>query len=243
MHKGFYFLYLTALATCSGCLTNYYDKYYVSIAENTSYKFLRGDANVELRVATTEDDVLDLMEQGYVSIGYSSFTAPYTALSMVVDTARKHSASLALTDIRYKETQKYTSVIFLPSTSTSYAYGNVSNGRTFSATTTTTTMSAVPVQRERQIYSHDVMFFKKVDPANDYGVRLFVPKRLPTEKPDEPICVRVLAVLRGSQAERDGIRRGQVVVKVNDVPIGTRKDIAPFLNGVRVVKMEVADAK
>lgn len=104
-------------------------------------------------------------------------------------------------------------------------------------------MNAVPVQQERRIYSHDAMFFKKVDAANDYGVRLFVPKRLPTEKPGEPICVRVLAVLRGSQAERDGIRRGQVVVKVNEVSIETRKDIAPFLNGVRVVKMEVADAK
>lgn len=234
---------LSALFVCYGCLTNHYERYYVSTGDSALDGFGGRDANVELRVATTEDDVLDLMEQGYVSVGYSSFVAPYTAMSMAVDTARKHGASLALIDIRYKETKKYTSVIFLPSTSTSYTYGNISSGGTFSATTATTTMNAVPIQRECRIYNHDAMFFKKVDSANDYGVRLFVPKRLPTEKPDEPICVRVLAVLRGSPAERDGVRRGQVVVKVNDVPIETRKDIAPFLDGVGVVKMEVADAK
>lgn len=240
VYKTFYVF--AVLFSCSGCLTNYYEKYYVPTGNCASSESPNDNGAVDLRVATTEDDVLDLMEQGYVSIGYSSFTAPYTALSMVVDTARKHGVTLALTDIRYKETQKYTSVMFLPSTSTSYTHGNV-DGRTFSGTTTTTTVNTVPVRRERRVYSHDAMFFKKVDTANDYGVRLFVPKRLPTEKTDAPVCVRVLAVLHGSRAERDGIRRGQIVVKVNDVPIETRKDIAPFLNGVRVVKMEVANVK
>lgn len=244
---------LSVLST--GCLTNYYDKYYVDMEGCSPVRSIHGDLPVELRTATTEDDVLRLIEDGYVSIGYSSFTAPYTPLSLAVDTAEEHGAALALLDIRYKETQQYTSVMFLPSTSTSYTYGTVNanawgpggaayGAGSYSGTTTTTTMNAVPVQRDRDIYIHDAMFFKKTDISKLYGIHWFVPKRLPTEPIDSPIQVRVLAVLHGTQAEKDGIKRGQIVKTVNGIPIKTRKDIAPFINNsVAIKKVEVEDAK
>ena len=82
------------------------------------------------------------------------------------------------------------------------------------------------------------------DTSKQYGVNWFVPKRLPTEAVDAPIQVSVLAVLRGTQAEKDGIKRGQIVKSINGVAIKTRKDMAPFLDGsVAATKVEVDDAK
>ena len=249
-------LIITIASLFGGCLTNHYDKFYVDTQGDKIVVSIHGNAPVEIRTATTEDDVLDLMEEGYVSIGHSSFIAPYTPLSLAVDTAEEKGAALVLVDVRYKKTEQYTSVMFLPSTSSTYTHGNMSanawssgggyahvNG-TYSGSSTTHTLNAVPVQRSRDIYSHDAMFFKKIDTSKLYGVSWFVPKRLPTEAADTPIQVRILAVLKGSQAERDGIKRGQIVKAINGVVINTRKDMAPFLDASAVItKVEVEDAK
>jgi hypothetical protein len=164
---------ITVASLFEGCLTNHYDKFYVDTQGDKIIESIHGNAPVEIRTATTEDDVLDLMEEGYVSIGHSSFAAPYTPFSLAVDTAEEKGAALVLIDVRYKNTKQYTSVMFLPSTSTTYTHGHVSanawssgggyahvNG-TYSGSSTTHTLNAVPVQRSRDIYSHDAMFFKR----------------------------------------------------------------------------------
>lgn len=240
-------LFFVVMLPICGCLTNYYEQYYVDTEGREKVTPSSSDRSVELRIATTEEDVLNLIEDGYVSIGYSSFTGPYTPMSLAVDAAEKHGASLALLDIRYKQTKQYTSVMFLPSYSSSYSHGTVSTSHghgAYSGTTTTTTLNAVPVQREVEIYSHDAMFFRKIDTSGLYGVKLFVPRRLPTEKADEPIPVRVMAVFHGTQAERDGIRRGQIVKSVNGKTIRTRRDVATFANAPELImNVEVKDEK
>lgn len=238
----------------SGCLTNYYDQNYVDLEGQDKMVSDHGRSPVQLKTATTEDAMLNLLEDGYVPVGYSSFYAPYTPMALAIDTAEDHGACLALLDIRFKENKQYTSVMYLPSYSTTYNRGFVnatafgSGGvatayGTYSGTSHTTTLNAVPVQRNVEIYSHDAMFFKKADLSKMYGVRWNVPNRLPTEKADEPIVVRIMAVLHGTQAERDGLKRGQIVKRVNGVDIKTRLDIAPFLNGTKVTKVEAEDEK
>ena len=104
------------------------------------------------------------------------------------------------------------------------------------------TMHAVPAKPNVDVYDHDAMFFKKIDPSSVYGVYWDVPKRLPTEKKDAPIKVRILAVLHGSQAEKDGIKHGQYVKSINGTAIKTRADIIPYINQrERIKKMEVED--
>ena len=246
---------IVAMLPLVGCLTNNYENFYVDTERGKNIQSIHGTAPIEIKSATTEDDVLDLIEDGYVSVGHSSFISSYTPMSLAVDTAQKHGAALVLLDIRFKETQQYTSVMFLPSTSTSYTSGTVTanacgprgnvygSGR-YSGTTTTTTLNAVPVQRNRDMYAHDAMFFKKIDVSNLYGVQFFIPNRLPTESPDAPVTVRVLAVFHGTQAERDGIKRGQIVKAINGRPIRTRYDIAPFVEKLTAISsMEVEGAK
>lgn len=246
---------VAAMLLLAGCLTNNYEKFYVDTELERKVQSIHGKTPVELKTVTTEEDVINLIEEGYISIGYSSFTAPYTPMSLSVDTAEKHGAALVLLDIRFKETQQYTSVMFLPSTTTSYTHGTVTanawgprgtvyGSGSYSGTTTTTSINAVPVQRSRNIYNHDAMFFKKMDTSNLYGVRFFVPKRLPTEPPDTAISVRILAVLHGTQAEKDGIKRGQIVKTINGKPIVTRGDIAGFIDGsCKISTMGVEDEK
>ena len=104
------------------------------------------------------------------------------------------------------------------------------------------TKNAVPVQGNVDAYDHNAMFFKQIDPSSVYGVFWDVPKRLPTEKADAPITVRILAVLHGSQAEKDGIKHGQYVKSINGTAIKTRADIIPYTNQrERIKKMEVED--
>ena len=72
--------FVVALPIC-GCLTNYYEQYYIDTVGQVKTAPSPGVQSVELKIATTEEDVLNLIEDGYASIGYSSFTGPYTPLS------------------------------------------------------------------------------------------------------------------------------------------------------------------
>lgn len=239
---------LFILAT-SGCMTNYYEQYYTDKDRAYFDDLTPMDLGEEvlLKVAISESDVLDMMEDGYLPIGVSSFYSPYNTMVCAVDTAEKHGAQAVLLDIKFKETKEYTSVIFLPSTTTSYSYGTSSAtayGRygsataygTYTGTTTSTTMNAVPVQKSVDLYTHNALFFKKVDPKSFYGVIPFIPKRLPTEKVSDSVPVTILAVLHGSKAEADGLKRGMKVKSINNNPISNRKSIAPYSKTIKLIE-------
>ncbi|MBR4652232.1 MAG: hypothetical protein IKO72_02635 [Kiritimatiellae bacterium] len=246
---------LSLLCVLSGCMTNRYEEYYVN-KDSAYYDALNAiktpNQQVELKIATSEEDVINIIEDGYLPIGVSSFWAPYNGMTCAVDTAEKHGAQLILFDIKFKKTKEYTSVLLLPSTSTSYTYGTVNAtayGRggttfgtgTYSGTTSTTTLNAVPVKRSVDIYTHNALYFKKIDPKAFYGIVPFIPRRLPTESADAIVPVTVLGVVHGSKAETDGFKRGQRIIAINGVPISNRKSIAQFSNSITSIKsVEVA---
>ena len=242
-----------ALVLFAGCLTNYYNKFYVE-TEPVKVSIKAEPSDIILKTVSTEDEVIDIMEEGYASVGYSSFIAPYTPMSCAVDTALKHGAELVLLDIHFKEEKQYTSVMFLPSYTTGYTYGHVNTTvyggggmgtahGTYSGTTTLMTMSAVPVNRTVEIFNHNAMFFRKINTLGSYGVLWSVPKRLPGEAIDAPITVKVQAVYRGTKAEKAGIKRGAIIKAINGKAIRTRQDIEPFQNGAAITSMEVAYEK
>ncbi len=479
MTNAFRILIVCAIAMlllCTGCVTNNYEKFYADLHDEREIKSVHGDAAVILKTVTTEEDVIRLIEDGYVRSGISSFYGPYTPSSCAADTAEKHGAALVLLDVRLRDPNPHQSAMYLPSCSTGnaippsvtmplgynpllqyeydmekakieeaerkydadrrarfsrkgsffgfktysldgeaakypdeesdphyynilvgganaagegftalsglpfgvlakgdnkelfrngevqeirnaieravklgkcvrvvghswggatvarlaseypdipfYALDPVSwtgvldeipknltiyhpkgtddfdaprlaqilgrqwpiitkgegktvyyNGDHFlglrpgmnalnkrirderiaastnacgaaqvSAFGSSATMHAVPAKPNVDVYDHDAMFFKKIDPSSVYGVYWGVPKRLPTEKKDAPIKVRILAVLHGSQAEKDGIKHGQYVKSINGTAIKTRADIIPYINQrERIKRMEVED--
>ncbi len=259
MKRAFRTLALAVLAVAAGCMTNYYEQSYSPLDDADGFTPVRSSvkpADVELRLAGSEDDVLDIIEAGFAPVGVSAFEGEYEPLAGAVDTAVEQGASLALVDIRFKETRQRSSVVYVPTYYTTYVtgwdpppphrhYHHAHPPLVYSETYTTTGWNAVPVQQNVDIYTHNVMFFRKIDVSGLYGVELQVPKRLPDEPLDSAVEVRVKAVFRGSPAERDGIRRGQIVKSVNGRPIKTRADVEPFLErGNRsIAKLEVEDAK
>ena len=234
---------LLILIAITGCMTNHYEEHYVS--RDNSYldaldAIMQPNDSVALKIATSEEDVINIIEEGYLPIGVSSFLSDYNGMTCAVDTAEKHGAQLILFDIKFKETKNYISVLFLPSTSTSYTYDTIGT-RSYSGTTTTTTMNAVPVQSSVDVYNHNALFFKKVDPKAFYGIVPFIPKRLPAESADAIVPVTILGVVHGSQAEADGFKRGQKITTINGTTISNRKSIAPFSNSITTIKsVEVA---
>ena len=459
-------LILAALLCCTGCITNYYEEFYVDSLGERETASAHGDASVILQTIRTEEDVIKLIESGYVRSGISSFQGPYTSFSCAVDAAEKHGAALVLFDVRLRETNHCASVMYrvpcpvgagispgdalplryspslqrtcdiekkneelaerkyeadrrarfsrkgrflwfrtyslddeaikYPDEESDPRYYNIlvgganaagegfsalsalpfgafakgdnkelfghaevqeirkaieravrqgKNVRVFghswggavvanlapeypeipfyaldpvswtgvpdeiprnltiyhprgtddidfprmaqilgrqwpiikkgkgktvyydgdhvtgvrremnelnkrlkkekvSALSATARMNAAPAKRNADIYDHDVMFFKKMDTSSLYGVYWDVPRRLPTETAESPITVRILAVLHGSPAEKDGIKRGQVVKAINGVAIKTRADIAPYVKRETCIKtLEVEGAR
>ena len=469
---------LAAVLLCTGCVTNNYEKFYGDSFGERRIKSVQDDASVILKTATTEEDVIRLVEDGYVRSGTSSFYGPYTPPSCAADTAEKHGAALVLLDVRLKETNQHASVMHLPSYSSGigispsdtlplgydprlqheydiekekaelaerkyeedrrarfsrkgsflgcktyylddeaakyrdeesdphyynilvgganaagegftalsglpfgifakgdnkelfrngevqeiryaieravkqgrcvrvfgHSWGGATVARLASeypdipfyaldpvswtgvldeippnltiyhprgnddfdlprlaqilgrqwpiitkgegktvyydgdhflglrpemkklnkrvrdernavATNTqfvaqssafkssaTAIRNVVPIRSNVDVYAHEAMFFKKIDPSSVYGVYWDIPKRLPTEKEDAQRKVRILAVLHGSQAEKDGIKHGQVVKSINGTAVKTRADIIPYINQrERIKKMEVED--
>ena len=242
---------LTAFVVCalSGCATNNYEEFFVS--RNRQYfnalPTFKAEDPVKLRLCVKEEDVVDAMEDGYVPVGSSSFHAPYSSMAYAVDTAKAHGAQLVFFDFKFKEKEERTSVIFLPSTSTSYSHGTVnasvySGGRTafgtgtYSGSTTTTTMNAVPVNYKVDIYTHNALFLRRINPKDFYGLIPFIPRKLPMEKPLAIIPVTVLAVVHGSQAEKDGIVKGQRIKSINGSPLSNRASVEPFSRSITSIK-------
>ncbi len=236
-----------SLAALCGCLNNYYKEFYVSTQPPDMVFADQQGADVKLKIATSPDDVIDLMEEGYSLIGQTSFYAPYTSFSCAVDTARKHHASLVLLDVKFKDTKEYNSVTYVPSYSTSHTSGHIYTGyRTgsYSGTTTTTTLNAVPVQYSVDFYNHNALFFRKIDLTHCYGAVFNIPQRLPDEDLETPVTLTLIAIIRHSQAERDGLKRGQRITAINGIHIHQRKDLLPFeRNEITITKIEAKDAE
>lgn len=220
----------------SGCVTNYYDKHYHAKDVNWAKKFIKGEPkDVEIRPVTTEDGVVSALEAGYIPIGTSVFVNRHCPWFCAIKKAEDVGADLVLIDEVLKGKETRTSVIFLPSYQYSYSQGSVNvNTRgytsygTYNGTTTTTSVSAVPVDRDVLIFEQSALFLRKGDFSEFYGAILFQPKRLPDEAHNAIVPVTVMAVLKGSQAEKDGIKRGDRVTRINGQVIHTRQDYKSF---------------
>lgn len=250
-----------ALLCLAGCVGNRYEEAYVPRPSVLAERFAKGAPGpVILRPVTTEEGVLEALESGYVPLGNSTFTGDHCPWACAVDFAEKIGADLVLIDERHKGVEARTSILYLPSYQYSYSYGTVhstaygaiyapsytaygvgSSYGTYSGNTLSTTYNAVPVQRVVNVYDQTAMFLRKGDFGDFYGAILRQSPRLPDEAPDAEIPVRVFAVLKGSQARKDGLSRGQRVLSINGKAIRTRADFTPFAEAPeRIRSVEVA---
>lgn len=226
----------------TGCITNHYAQNYTSSEILSERKQTPPNENCEqvvlrLSVASTDEDAeaefKDFIEDGYVFIGSSVFSAPHCPWSCAIDQAKKIKANLVLLRKDFLRSETRTGITFVPSTSYSYSngsintfsYGNVySNNNTYSysgtanttysRTTSTTTMNAVPYSYDVDIFKQQAIFFKKKKPEKSfYGVLIDAPKFLPGDKASDPVKVTVWAVLKNSRAERERVYGEEMLSK------------------------------
>lgn len=234
-------LLLPILACVVGCHSNSFREFYEPSEDAFVASFNRlPEKRVRLQPITSEKEVISAMEQGYIPIGTCTFVGPRKPWFLAVDVAEEQGADLVLLDVQYEKTEHYTSIIFLPSTQTSYTHGHYTGPRpfqqgNFSATTTSTTLNAIPYEASVDIFSQSALFLRRLDLSNFYGVIPYVPPRLPGESLKTPVDVTVLAVVRGSKAEKEGIKRGKRITAINGIPIRLRSDIEAFLENPNTI--------
>ena len=229
-----------------GCASNPYKDCYAPIPSPLTERFAtpRNTGTVKVRPVISEEEFLDIMDEGYLPIGRCSYEGPHLPFSHAIDVAEQKGADLVLVDEIFKTRETRTSVLLLPTTRTSYTYGNASyhgpygsyGYGSYSGTTTTTDLNAVPITQRVNIYNQTVMFLRKVDLSSLYGVILYVPPRLPGTKSEDECPVTIWSVQRGSKAEADGLRRGKRVLSINGKRVFTRKDSAPYLLDPQKIK-------
>lgn len=229
------------LCACSGCFTNYYAKHYRQKTMGMSHLAQKKwSGKVEIRPVTTEEGVISALEAGYVPLGASSFSDLHCPWFCLVDQAKKVGADLVLVDETFKGEEKRTSVVFLPSHTMSHTYGSLlsSSGKVgaISATTASTTLKPVQTEVKVKIYNQAALFLRKGNFDSIYGVILYVPPRLPDDPKDAQVSATTLAVLKGSQAEKDGVVHGKRVKSVNGIPVTTRSSVEAFAQNPRLIK-------
>lgn len=254
---------VSAACACSvlcGCITNDYADHYVTRTDGTALVARYGlppPESAKIRPVISEDDFLSIMEEGYVPVGEASFVGRHAPWWLALDVAKENQCHLVLIDERFKTKKTYTSILYLPTILNAYMHGTVyaddylptilnaythevvcADGQygSYSGTTTTDGTDAVSVSQTVSLYDQTAMFLRKVDLSGMYGTLLYLPPSLPGIKPDAPCPVTVLAVARGSQAEKDGIKRGDRLAAINGKRLSSRRDAVPFRENPMLIR-------
>lgn len=240
-----YFLSLLILSTFGicGCVSNYYEEYYVANTSVETNRVKKEDICLRFSSCKEEDleeEFITLIEDGYELVGESAFSAVHCPWVCAIDLAEDIGATLVVFRENFHRSKVVQGVTYTPSTSYSYTNGTVSGysttgsyvGGSYSGYTRSTTLQAVPYAKEVDYYNQHGFFFRKRELNKDfYGVILAYPQFLPGDCDSDEIEVKIVAVVKGTRAEEAGLRRGMVVDRINGVPIRTKGDIKPFATG------------
>lgn len=233
----------------AGCIwaNNPYEKCYIADSPSDNIgkrKKGNSEGKIELRFSYSRgvnfaiyaEEEIALLEEGYERLGRSSFYGTHAPWRGAVDVAERIGADLILFREHFREREGRVGVMVTPSVSTSYTSGNVyahtygaSATGTYSGTTTTTSYNTSTYQYSVDTYNQEAVFFRKrPDGSGFYGAYIDCPQLLPGDDPATPVTLRILAVVKGSRAWRDGVRRGDVVKTVNGQKITTLQDAQSF---------------
>ncbi|MBE6401412.1 MAG: hypothetical protein E7037_05220 [Verrucomicrobia bacterium] len=243
MNRYFLFLLVTIAFAICGCVSNYYEEYYVANASaGTEYEKVD---DVSLRFSSSpdedfEEELFALIEDGYELVGESAFSAVHCPWVCAIEQAKDVGATLVVFREKFHRSKVVKRTAYVSSTTYSYTSGTVSGysstggyvSGTYSGHTGNTTLHAVPYSQEADYYNQYGFFFRKRKfDGNFYGVILAFPQFLPGDSDSDEITVHIAAVVKGTRAREDGLSRGEIVDKINGIPIRTKKDIKPFAAG------------
>ena len=207
-----------------GCATNRYEEKYTVISNGDYVSSSKTPKQIEI---ITKKQLNELMrDDNYVLIGKSSFYDNYIPRTFAIDCAKKHGASLVAFELGNAEIVEYDSIDYVPTTSTTYFYGDVQG------TATTHGSVPVPVKKHEICFSQTAYFFAEREYNNSFGISFQLPENVPGNK---NTTVRVLAVKKGSQAEKLGIKKNDIVKTINGETVSSPDVVLPYIKGTKTI--------
>lgn len=218
-------LAMGVIFTLSGC-ANYYTTYYRGLSGDQVAKnsnFIMKDKPTITFGNDPKTDAQQMLENGYVLIGYSSFIAPnnrHSGTSALRGQAESvHASRVLLYTHPYDEMHKNVP-FFTPSYSSGTVVDNYGNSATYSGSSST--MSFVPVIIYRNSFL--AAFWVK-----EKSLILGVHTRNLTEDEHREIDsnsgVKVLAVMKKSPAFYANIFKGDIILKINSEDVFDTVDL------------------
>ena len=89
------------------------------------------------------------------------------------------------------------------------------------------------INYEDTYYQQDAFFFAKRKFKNDFGVYFRLPENIPGNTDTK---VRISIVIKGSEAEKQGIKENDIVKSINGITINSPEDVAPYIEGKEQIK-------
>lgn len=212
----------TLLVGCS--TTNRYEENYSIISDGN---FIPPEGKTKLIEITSKKQLNELLRNtNFVLIGKSTFSDSYVPRTFAVDCAKKHGSSLIAVELGKGEIIEYDAIEHIPTTSTTYFYGDIEG--------TATTYGSTPIQVKKQkvLFPQTAYFFAKRKYDNSFGISFQLPENIPG---NNDLTVRVSAVKKGSQAEKLGIRKNDIVESINGEIISSPNDVMPYINGTKTI--------
>ena len=224
--KHFCLMYnvLFILFVCSCANQNKYEEKYSVV---TDAEIISTDVPPKQMEIITKKQLNELMRNdNYILIGKSYFYDSYIPRTFAIDCAKKHGATLIAFELGKAEIIEYDSIDYVPTTSTTYFYGDVQG--------TATTHGSVPiaVKKHEICFPQTAYFFAERKYNNSFGISFQLPENVPGNK---KTTVRVLAVKKGSQAEKLGIKKNDVVKTINGETISSPNDVIPYIKGTKTI--------
>lgn len=214
----------------SGCSANKYMEHFSPVA---NAEFCPSDIQYPRLIELADKEQLELLlrDDNYVLIGMSSFYDLWVPRTFVVDCAKKYQAELIALSYKVGETVKESTVINVPTRETTYhsgsvysAYGSVN----YYGTSTTYGSTPVVINYKNTYYHQSAYFFAKRKYKNSFGVYFQFPENIPGKVDAR---TRVAFVAPNSEAEKKGIKAGDIVQRINGKIVASFEDFQPFVLG------------
>lgn len=232
MTRSIYALLL--LLVFAGCAGNPYKKFYTSKTDGKSVKEIDAlqpscESSQVFSGNDMNEDYLDMTENNYVMLGYSSFVGPLKGKDDVLLQARDLCAKTVLVYVKYRNTISGSTPITVqnPSqTSTTNFNGNVYGSRggsaMYSGSSTTVvpggyTTYDIPYSVER--YDQTATYWVQVKRKPILGVRVRDLNSNERDTLERNTGITVIAVVKDTPAFRSNILRGDIITKIGDYSV------------------------
>ncbi len=224
--KSKLFLIMLLPAFLVGC-ANPYSKYYndctggINIAESANVVIPIGETKL-IQGSNVEADDLQMLENGYLLLGESSFNAGPTNQNLAIGHAAKVHADTVIVYSQYTNTVSGSIPLTLPNTQTSYQSGSIyGSGGGFanysgSSTTFGTSTTYIPYHVRR--YDYYATFWVKAKPPS-LGIHFGDLTDELRRKVESNKGVYIIVVIKDSPAFNADLLNGDIIRKFNNIEV------------------------